>query len=85
MVCSISLFNIVNVVIPEPRFFYEFAPDATAVNPNYIKTLLASDWNVFFINGKKSFIKGPRNLPRNSPDCIILDIWVFDNFILADN
>ena len=38
----------------------------------------------FSINGKPTFIHGPRNLPRNPPACIILDILVFENFILAD-
>ena len=38
----------------------------------------------FSINRKPTFINGPRNLPRNPPACIILDILVFENFILAD-
>ena len=29
------------------------------------------------------FGKGPRSLPRNLPDCFILDSWVFDYFILG--
>ena len=30
------------------------------------------------------FGNGPNNLPRNLPDCIILDNWVFDSLISAD-
>ena len=37
-----------------------------------------------FINGKAVFSSGPKNLPRNPSDCSILDSWVYDNFILAD-
>ena len=37
-----------------------------------------------FFNGKPTFIIDPRGLPRNPPDCIIWDSWVFDSFILAD-
>ena len=34
------------------------------------------------MKGKPS--TGPRNLPRNPPDCTILDRWIFGNFISAD-
>ena len=47
--------------------------DAAAVNPKEIKTLLANGLITFFINGKPVFSNGPSNLPRNPPDCIILD------------
>ena len=33
---------------------------------------------------KPVFINGPKILPKNLLDCPILDSWVFDNFILAD-
>ena len=42
--------------------------------------LSANDVSKFFINPKGTFINGP----RNHPSCTILDIWVLDNFILAD-
>ena len=58
--------------------------DAAAVNPNGIKTLLASVFSTFFIKGKSVFSNGLRNLLKNSLDCLILCNWVFDNFILAD-
>ena len=60
------------------------AADAAAVNPKGIKTLLANDLITFFINGNPVFSNGPSNLPKNPPDCIILDNWVFDNLISAD-
>ena len=57
---------------------------AAAVNPNGIKMLLANGFNTFFIKGNAVFSNGPKGLPRNPPDCLILCNWVFDNFILAD-
>ena len=50
------------------------AADAVTVNHNSIST--------FLINGKPTFINGPRNLPKNPPNCIVLYSSVFDNFIL---
>ena len=58
------------------------AVDAAAVNPNDIKTLLAN--GSFFIKDKPVFSNGPIYLPRNLPDCTVLDSSIFDNFILAD-
>ena len=55
------------------------AADATAVNPNGTKTLLANGLITFFINGSPGFNNEPRSLPRNPPDYIILDNWVFDD------
>ena len=54
------------------------AADAAAVNSNDIKIIVANDWSAFFINGKPVISNEPRSLPRNSPDCIILDSSVFD-------
>ena len=47
--------------------------DAAAVNPKGVKTLLVNSLITFFTNGNPVFINGPSNLPRNPPDCIILD------------
>ena len=47
--------------------------DATAVNPKGITTLLANGLNTFFINGSPVFNNGSRSLPRNPPNCTILD------------
>ena len=53
--------------------FYASAANATVVNLNGIKTLLTNGLITFFINGNYVFDNGPRSLPRNLPDCIILD------------
>ena len=50
------------------------AADAAAVNPKGIKTLFANGLIAFFISGNPVFSNGPRYLPRNPHDCIILDI-----------
>ena len=62
----------------------ESAADAAAVSPKGINTLLANGVITFFINGNPVFNKGPSNLPKNPPDCIIFDNWVFENLILTD-
>ena len=46
--------------------------------------LLANGLITFFINGRPVFNNGPSSLSRNPPDCLILDIWVFDNLISVD-
>ena len=87
MTSSISSLEIIYVAIPDPKrvlWISASVADAAAVNPNGIKTLLASVFSTFFIKGKSVFGNGLRNLPKNSPDGPILCNWVFDNFILAD-
>ena len=84
---SISSLNIISVVVSEPKIFLcipAFAADAAAVYPNGIKTLLANGLITFFIKGNPVFSHGARSLPRNPPDCIILDNWVFDSIISVD-
>ena len=56
-----------------------------AVNPNGIKRLSANGLIKYFINGNPVFSNGPRNLPRNPPDCIVLDICVFGNLVSVDD
>ena len=46
--------------------------------------LLAYGLITFFINVNPAFSNGPRSLPRNPPDYIILGIWVFDSLISVD-
>ena len=73
---SISLFDIISAVVQDPKMFLcipASAVDAAAVNPKLIKTPLAYGLIVFFINGNPVFSNGPRSLPRNPPDCIILN------------
>ena len=65
----ISSFEIISVLVPEPRIFLRI-PASAAANLNGIKTLLANSWSTFFINGKPFFNNGTRNLQRNCPDCI---------------
>ena len=72
---------------PDPKIFLcipASAADATAVNPKGMKTLLANGLITFFISSNPIFNGGPSNLPRNPPDCIILDNWVFDSLIPVD-
>ena len=93
----ISSFDIISAVLlceaeskrwwPDPKIFLcipASAADAYAVNPRGIKKLLANGLITFFINANPVFSKGLRSLPRNPPDCIILEIWVFDNLISVD-
>ena len=55
MISFISTFEIINVVILDPKIFFLKAASVTvaaAVNPNGIKTLLANNVNTFFLKGK---------------------------------
>ena len=57
---SISSFDIIRVVVPDPKIFLcipASSADATAVNPNGIKTLLENGLITFFINGNAVFSK----------------------------
>ena len=47
--------------------------DAAAVYPKGINTLLANGLITFFLKGNPVFSNGPKSLPRNPPDCTILD------------
>ena len=51
----------------------ESGADHAAVNPRGSKTFLANGLIPFFINGSPVFSNWPSKLPRNPPDCIILD------------
>ena len=73
--------------IHDPKIFLctpASAADAAAVKLTGLKTLLANGVMTFFINGNPIFSNGPRSLPRNPLDCIILDNWVFGNLISLD-
>ena len=81
-------FDIISVVVLESKFFLSIpasAAEVAAVNPNGIKILLANVLITFFINNNPVYNNGPRSLPRNPPDCIILDNWVSDSIISVDN
>ena len=76
IISTISSFDIISVVFPDPNTFLcipASAADAVAVNPKGISTLLANGLITFFIYGNLVFSNGPNSLPRNLPDCIILD------------
>ena len=84
---SISSFDIIRVIVPEPKtflFIHASAADTAAVNPNGIKKFLGKGLIIFFIKGNPVFNNEPRRLPRNPPDCIILDNRVFKNLMSAD-
>ena len=49
-----------------------FVADVDVVNPDGIKTLLASDSSTIFIKGNPVFSNGPKRLYKNLPDCTIL-------------
>ena len=63
-------------MFPDPKIFLcipASAADAAAVNPKGTQTLFDNSLITFFISGYSVFSNGPSNLPRNPPDCIILD------------
>ena len=90
----ISSFDIISTVLlwedegwPDPKIFLcilASAADAAAVNPKGIKTLLANCLITFFISDNPVFSNGPRSLPRNRPDYVIWDNWVFDSLISVE-
>ena len=56
------------------------AADAAAVNGNIIKMLLINGFSTFFIKGKQVFSNATRSLPKNPPDCTILDCLILKIF-----
>ena len=69
------------------NFFFwtaAYVANIAAVNPNVVKTLLASNLSTFLIKGKQVFSNGSKSLLKNPPDFPIFCNWVFDNFILAE-
>ena len=77
MISFISLFEIINVELPDSNIFLWIIASVAdaAVNPKGIKMLLANGPSTFPIKGK---------LPKNRPDCPIFCSWVFDNFVFVD-
>ena len=87
IISFISSFDIIITVMCDPKISFliaAFVADAAAVNPNGITRLLANGFSTFFIKDKSIFNNVPESQPKLSPDCSILDNWVFDNFILTD-
>ena len=58
---------------PIRKFFYISAADAAAVNPKGMKALLANGLITLPMSGNPVFSNRPRPLPRNPPECIVLD------------
>lgn len=75
------------VLLHLKTFFWIVRSIAAAVaagNPISTSTLFASGRSTIFINTKLILAKKPRILSRNSPDHIILEIYVFVRFKLDD-
>ena len=77
-ISSISLFEIITAVVPDPKFIFLIAAsvaEAAAIKPNGIKTLYANGVTAFFINGKPADINGLRKL-RNPPSSRVIFLVV---------
>ena len=71
---SISAFEIINAVVPDPYIFFWIAASAADIpagNSNGIKTLLANEVSALFI-GKPAVIKGLRKSRKRSSWLAIL-------------
>ena len=71
----------------DPKYLFWIAAsvaEVTAFNQKGAEMLLHNGLSKFLIKGRPAFSNGPECLLRNSPNCIILDSLVFQNFILAD-
>ena len=68
---SIKKSKYIMSIIADPNIFLWIVAsvtDAAAVNPNGIKTFLASGLSTFPIKGNPVFSDGPKSLPKNPPD-----------------
>ena len=82
MISFISLFEIINVVVPNPNIFLWIAAlvaDTAVVDPNVIKTILAYGLSTFFNKANLFFNNGPKILLKNPLYCPILCNSVFNN------
>ena len=69
IISSISSFEIINAYVTDPKILLwiaTFVADASAVNPNGIKTFLANSVSKFFINGKPAVINGQKKFEKSS-------------------
>ena len=81
------LFENTKFVVPDPKIFFWAAAsvaEVAVVNSKGTKTLLLNGLSIFHITDRPAFSNGLRSLPRNPPNCIILDNWDFKDFVLAD-
>ena len=88
IISFISSLEIINVVVPDPNIFSWIAAsvvDATAVNPNGIKTLLADGLRLFPILKTIHFLV---KVLKVYLKILLIEMFYaiefFDNFILAD-
>ena len=93
----ISSFDIISVVLfdkakskgclPNSKIFYVFLHLLLVLLQLILREPkhLANGLITFFIEVNPVFSIGPRSLPRNPPDCIILDNCVFDKLISVDD
>lgn len=84
VISFVSLFDIISIAFLDLNILSWITAvdsEAAAVNFGGTNTFLAIGVNTSYIinNGN-----GPKGLPRNAPDCIIFDSWVFDNFTLTN-
>ena len=78
MISSISSFEIINVATPDSNTFLRIpasAADSAAVNPSWIKRLLANDLSTVVVKGNPLFSNGDKSwfVP---PDCRILESFL---------
>ena len=76
-----------DVFAQEPWIFFWIpasVANAATVDPNDIKMLLANGLRIFSINGNPTFKSGLRNLLRNLLGGTLIDNWVFENLVLAN-
>ena len=87
MTSFISSFEIINVVIPDPNIFLYIAasvPDAAAINPNGIKTLLANGFNTFLLTAIQFLVMVLKFYPKILLIFLLYATEYFNNFILAE-
>ena len=80
MTSFIYSIEIIYVIVPKLWSFIWIAAsvaDAATANPIGMKALLANGVSIFFIKNKAVFSNGTRSPPKNTPDCTVLDSWVF--------
>ena len=90
IISSISSFEIINFVrfakfkrcILDPRIFYVFL--CLLLMLLMLILMLLKHWCKFFMKIKLVFCNNSRRIPRNIPNCNLLDRLVFDHFVLAD-
>ena len=86
IILFIPWFEIISMVVLKPKIFWLIpasVADADAVNLYVTCAVVANGISAFFINGSLIFINCLKSFPRNSTDCTIFEICVFDYFMLA--